>query len=56
MFDFISLIWAFWKSIWLKLETAYFSFSGESVSLASVIVAFLIVGMALAVFWKGAKT
>lgn len=56
MYDFIVIIWRFWGNVWAELETAIIDFSGTKVSIAAIIVPFLIVGMVVAIFWKGAKT
>lgn len=56
MFEFISLLRDFWKSIISVFDSYPINFAGYNVSLISLIFAFLVIGFAISYFWKGAKT
>lgn len=49
---FVNLI----TSIWGVLGTVSFTVNGLPVTLSAILFAFLVVGIVINVFWKGAKT
>lgn len=56
MGDFFVLLIDFIKSILGKLGDVSIDFGGVSAPLLSVLVAFLIVGFCISVFWRGVRT
>ena len=56
MGQFFDLVIQFITQLWDKLGTVKFSAYGVDVPLTALIVAFLVTGMVINVFWKGAKT
>lgn len=56
MGEFFELFGNFWKSIFNLLNQYSFDFNGISVSLSAIMFVFLVVGLVVTVFWRGAKT
>lgn len=56
MAQFFNLIAQFFREVWEKLSAVTFSAYGFSVPFTSILVVFIIIGMVINVFWKGAKT
>lgn len=55
MSDAFLLIFRFWQSLFNLLNGAVFDIGGFEVSLGGLIIAFLILGMVISVFWKGGQ-
>lgn len=56
MYEFILLIRDFMMDLIGLLNAVSFSIGNTSVSYGGLIFAFLVVGIVVSVFWKGAKT
>lgn len=56
MGDFFKMIADLWKSIFAVLDSHPVNIFGYDVSLTYIIMAFLIFGFVVSVYWKGAKS
>lgn len=56
MTQFFNMLGGFWKDLLQVLDKFSFDINGFSVSLPSVWFAFMVIGLVVTVFWKGAKT
>lgn len=52
---FFNLLFTFYNRIFDTLFSATFGFNGRDVSVGSVLVCALIIGMVCSVFWRGAR-
>ena len=56
MSNFFVLLVNFWKSLFGLLDKVVFEINGVDISLGTLVVSFLLVGLVISVFWKGART
>lgn len=53
---FIEHLIEFFRNVFQVLDSYYFTLFGSNVSIFSLMIAILIFGFLIAVFWKGAKS
>ena len=56
MGEFFVMIRDLWVDIFATLEAVQFEINGMIVSLPALLFAFMVTGLVIAVFWKGART
>lgn len=56
MGDFIVMIRDFWVAIFDTLGSVSFEVNGIIVNLSALLFAFMVTGIVISVFWKGART
>ena len=56
MGEFFVMIRDLWVDIFATLEAVQFEVNGMIVSLPALLFAFMVTGIVIAVFWKGART
>ena len=56
MTEFFEMFIVYISEFWFKLDEFGFEFFGFTVTLPSMIVSFLLIGLVISFFWKGAKT
>lgn len=52
----IAIVPQLWQDIFAKLETVQLDIGGMNVSLPAILFAFMVTGIVISVFWKGART